>query len=253
MKPRQQILFDLDDTLIHCNKYFGLVLSEFYQLLQDWFAEYKLTTSEIREKQIEIDIASVHIVGFKSGNFPTSLIETYRFFSQKCHRMTHPLEEEQLLKLGLSVYDLEVEPYPGMVETLETLKSDGHQLYLYTGGETAIQQRKIDQMKLNMYFDERIYIREHKNTHSLEKILQAGAFDRSSTWMIGNSLRTDVIPALTAGICSIHIQISNEWEYNIVDLEKSPDHILYTVTSIHEVPEMIEHKIQQEMQQRTLN
>lgn len=253
MNTRQQILFDLDDTLIHCNKYFGLVLGEFYTLIHEWFAEYELTTDEIRQKQIEIDIASVHNVGFKSGNFPQSLINTYRYFCQRCLRLIHPLEEEQLLKLGLSVYDLEVEPYPGMVETLESLKSDGHQLYLYTGGETSIQQRKIDQMKLNMYFEERIYIREHKNIHSLEQILQSGPFDRSSTWMIGNSLRTDVIPALTAGICSIHIQISNEWEYNIVELEESPEHILYTVSSIDEVPEMIHHKIEQEQKQRTLN
>ncbi|OAB25405.1 HAD family hydrolase [Paenibacillus macquariensis subsp. defensor] len=253
VNTRQQILFDLDDTLIHCNKYFGLILDEFNALIQQWFSEYELTTTEIRQKQIEIDIASVHNVGFKSGNFPASLINTYRYFSQKYPRLINPQEEDQLMKLGLSVYDLEVEPYPRMIETLESLKSDGHQLYLYTGGETAIQQRKIDQMKLNMYFDERIYIREHKNTQALEQILQSGPFDRSSTWMIGNSLRTDVIPALTAGIASIHIQISNEWEYNIVELESSPDHILYTVSSIEEVPEMIDHKIEQENKQRTLN
>ncbi|MNP39565.1 hypothetical protein D3C76_1331470 [compost metagenome] len=107
-------------------------------------------------------------------------------------------------------------------------------------------------MKLNMYFNERIYIREHKNTDSLEQILRDGHFDRTSTWMIGNSLRTDVLPALTAGICSIYIQISNEWAYNIVELDQAPNHILYTATSIYEVPELIEHKITQETKQRTL-
>lgn len=252
MNTRQQILFDLDDTLIHCNKYFGVILDQFLELTHDWFSDYELTTAEIRQKQIQIDIASVQDVGFKSGNFPQSLINTYRYFSSKFQRLIHPHEEDQLFQLGLSVYDLEVEPYPGMVETLELLKSNGHQLHLYTGGETLIQQRKIDQMNLRLYFDERIYIREHKNTDSLEQILRSGHFDRSSTWMIGNSLRTDVMPALTAGICSIYIQISNEWEYNIVELNRTPDHILYTANSINEVPECIAHKIDLEMKQRTL-
>ncbi|AOZ91085.1 HAD family hydrolase [Paenibacillus crassostreae] len=253
MNTRQQILFDLDDTLIHCNKYFGMVLDQFDQLIRNWFNDDEITSEEILQKQLEIDIASVHHVGFKSGNFPQSLIQTYRYFCQKFQRLIYPQEEDQLLLLGNSVYELEVEPYPGMIETLESLKSDGHQLHLYTGGESAIQQRKIDQMKLNMYFDERIYIREHKNTDSLEQILRNGRFDRSSTWMIGNSLRTDVLPALTAGICSIYIQISNEWEYNIVELNQTPEQILYTATSIHEVPELIEHKIEHELKQRTLD
>ncbi|AJS58368.1 HAD family hydrolase [Paenibacillus sp. IHBB 10380] len=253
MNTRQQILFDLDDTLIHCNKYFGLILGQFVEVIQEWFADHEITTEDIRKKQIEIDIASVHNVGFKSGNFPRSLIETYRFFSNKYNRKMDRLEEVYLHKLGLSIYDQEVEPYPGMVETLESLKSKGHHLYLYTGGETAIQQRKIDQMKLSMYFDDRIYIREHKNVSSLEQIISNGNFNRESTWMIGNSLRTDVIPALTAGLCSIYIKISNEWEYNIVDLEQTPDHILYTVGSIEEVPEAIQHKITNDTKQRTLN
>ncbi|MHA0855248.1 HAD family hydrolase [Paenibacillus sp. CMAA1364] len=253
MNTRQQILFDLDDTLIHCNKYFGLILDRFFELTHDWFSDYELTTNEIRQKQIEIDIASVHDLGFKSINFPQSLINTYRYFCSKFQRRTHVQEEHHLMELGLSVYDLPVEAYPGMVETLETLKMSGHQLYLYTGGETAIQQRKIDQMNLTMYFDERIYIREHKNTACLEQILREGNFDRTSTWMIGNSLRTDVMPALTAGICSIYIQISNEWEYNIIELDDSPEHILYRAHSIDEVPDLINHKIEIEMKQRTLN
>jgi putative hydrolase of the HAD superfamily len=253
LNTRQQILFDLDDTLIHCNKYFGLILGQFFELTQEWFSDFEITIDEIRKKQIEIDIASVHSVGFKSGNFPQSLIHTYHYFSHKFQRLIIPREEEVLLQLGLSIYNLEVEPYPRMFETLESLKNDGHQLHLYTGGEIAIQQRKIDQLNLNMYFDERIYIREHKNIESLEQILLNGQFDRSSTWMIGNSLRTDVMPALTAGICSIYIQISNEWEYNIVELDKAPNHILYTATSLDEVPELIVRKIELEIKQRTLH
>ncbi|MGG4049909.1 HAD family hydrolase [Paenibacillus sp. SSG-1] len=240
--PEQHILFDLDDTLIHCNKYFGIVLGEFFEWVQQWFEPHQIKTEEIRSKQIEIDVAAVSQAGFSSGIFPKSLIETYRFFSRKFNRPVQPDEEKQLMELGLSVYEQEVEPYPGMVETLESLKSQGHHLYLYTGGETAIQQRKIDQMKLSQYFDDRIYITQHKNEATLENILKQGGFYRPSTWMIGNSLRTDVMPALSAGIHSIYIKQQNEWIYNMVELQKKPDSSLYTVTSIEEVPEVIHSK-----------
>ncbi|MEC0239571.1 HAD hydrolase-like protein [Paenibacillus dokdonensis] len=250
---KQHILFDLDDTLIHCNKYFGLVLGEFFELVHHWLGHETLSTDEIRQKQIEIDVAQVSKTGFNSINFPNSLIETYRYFCRELNRPIHLEEEQQLNKLGLSVYEQEVEPYPGMVETLETLQKEGHYLYLYTGGETAIQQRKIDQMKLSTYFDNRIYITQHKNESTLEQILQRGSFDRSSTWMIGNSLRTDVVPALTAGLQSIYIKQSDEWVYNMVELQQEPGSSFYTISSIEEIPDIIDIKIKQEIKQRPLN
>ncbi|MGQ8873129.1 HAD family hydrolase [Paenibacillus sp. TSA_86.1] len=249
---KQHILFDLDDTLVYCNKYFNLVLGEFFENMQQWFDGHALTTQQIREKQLEIDVTGVNKVGFASHHFPQSLIDTYRYFSQKYARATSPKEETYLSKLGMSVYTQEVEPYPHMVETLEELKSAGHSLYLYTGGETVIQQRKIDQMKLSIYFDDRIYIRQHKNVQALEGILSKGPFDRRATWMIGNSLRTDIMPAVNAGIHSIYIKQPNEWQYNIVELQPNPNTSMYTITALEEVPKVIYEDIQQQQQKRTL-
>ncbi|MNC21300.1 Phosphoglycolate phosphatase [compost metagenome] len=143
------------------------------------------------------------------------------------------------MKLGLSVYDQEVEAYPGMVETLDALKHDGHDLYLYTGGDDTIQQRKIEQMKLDVYFGDRIFIRQHKNIESLENILTSYPFERKRTWMIGNSLRTDVLPALTAGINSIYLKQQNEWLYNLIELQREMQQSVLTISSIHEVPPVI--------------
>ena len=58
--------------------------------------------------------------------------------------------------------------------------------------------------------------------------------------MIGNSLRTDVVPALTAGINSIYIKQRREWQYNLVELKQEPHNVLYTVSALTEVPEVIE-------------
>lgn len=236
---QQQILFDLDDTLIHCNKYFELILSQYADLMMDWFQSYRINIADIRAKQVEIDVAGVDRIGFASLHFPQSLIDTYRFFCSEVGREPVALEVDHLMKLGMSVYDLPIEPYPGMVETLDYLQNQGHELSLYTGGESVIQKRKIEQMKLSDYFHDRIYIRQHKNVEALEGILSSRYFERKRTWMIGNSLRTDIMPAISAGINTVYIKLPNEWAYNIVELKKQTDTSMYTVSSLEDVPRVI--------------
>lgn len=239
MSLRQQIIFDLDDTLIHCNKYFDEILDRFASQLLEWLDTERLTTGAILAKQSDIDVAGVKKMGFVSSHFAESLIYTYRYFSSVVGREPHLCEEEHLAQLGMSVYDQEVEPYPGMIETLNILSEQGHELNLYTGGDDFIQRRKIDRMKLSAYFEDRIYIRTHKNTEALEKILQSRQFKRKSTWMIGNSLRTDIAPALSAGINTIYIKHPNEWSYNLIDIKKDTDTSMYTISSLEEVPGII--------------
>ncbi|EXX87737.1 HAD family hydrolase [Paenibacillus darwinianus] len=237
---KQTILFDLDDTLVHCNKYFNLVINQFANLMTDWFRDYGLTAQDVQGKQTEIDIAGVQVLGFKSEHFPQSFIETYRHFSNVLGRAASAVEEDTLWKLGLSVYELETEPYPFMEETLDRLAGDGHELHLYTGGEPLIQRRKIERFSLERYFGNRIYVRRHKNIEALENIVQTGDFDRRRTWMIGNSIRTDIVPALTAGIHAIHMKADSEWLYNIVGIDVQPKGVFLSLGRLPDIPPAIE-------------
>jgi putative hydrolase of the HAD superfamily len=241
---KQTILFDLDDTLIHCNRYFHLIIDQFASLMEEMFQPYRLTADEVRAKQTEIDIAGVQIVGFQSDHFPQSFVETYRYFADALGRPRSRQEEDAVWKLGISVYELETEPYPHMEETLRYLTEQGHELHLYTGGEPLIQRKKIERFQLERYFGDRIYVRRHKNVEALEGILQDLGVDRSMTWMIGNSIRTDVVPALTAGIHAIHMQAETEWVYNIVGIDVAPQGAFLRLHSLHEVPPAIETYVQ---------
>ncbi|CAM2782114.1 HAD family hydrolase [Paenibacillus sediminis] len=245
----QQLIFDLDDTLIYCNKYFDEVLHQFFDLVHQWFMPYNVSIEEIKQKQIEIDIQGVHHLGFASHHFPQSLVDTYRYFSLLHGRIVDPREEAKLTELGMSVYDAEFEPYPGMVETLDQLHHEGHFLILYTGGETTVQQRKIDRLKLSNYFDDRIFIHKHKNIDALQSIIQKHKLKHDDTWMIGNSLRTDIAPALTAGINAIYLQQPNEWQYNIVELDVTHRSELYTISSLRDVPQIIHKSIRSKVEQ----
>ncbi|MFB9275080.1 HAD family hydrolase [Cohnella cellulosilytica] len=236
---KQQILFDLDDTLVYCNKYFHDTLDRFADRLAEWFGPAGVRKEEIAAKQTEIDIAGVQVLGFKSEHFPQSMIDTYRYFQRVTGRARSALEEDQLWKLGNSVYALEIEPYPMMDETLESLSASGHELHLYTGGDSEIQLRKIESMRLERYFKDRIYIRQHKNTDALEQILSSGGFDRGNTWMIGNSVRTDVLPALHCGINAVYLKQEAEWAYNVIPIDAMPRGALLTLSELPQVPPAI--------------
>ncbi|PZM63678.1 HAD family hydrolase [Paenibacillus dendritiformis] len=237
--PRQTILFDLDDTLVHCNKYFDIVIQQFLDTMMTWFAPWKLPAEDIRAVQVRIDIAGVQDNGFQSEHFPRSFIHTYEHFCALTGRTPSADETELLWKLGLSVYEFEIEPYPGMIDTLDRLRDEGHELFLYTGGEPVIQGRKIEQMKLSDYFGDRIFIRRHKTADALSSIVREQGFRTESTWMIGNSLRTDVIPALLSGLNAIYLKQANEWAFNIVDIDAEPNGAFETIEQLTDVPRVI--------------
>jgi putative hydrolase of the HAD superfamily len=232
----QAILFDLDDTLVHCNKYFDSVIDQFANWMQTWFSEFGVTSEEIKQKQLEIDLAGVLIHGFMADRFPKSLVETYAFFSSRFKRLSKRQEKDLLMQLGHTVYEFTAEPYPHMNETLEMLIGEGHQLFLYTGGDISIQMKKVRDTGLDAYFQDRIFVTVHKTKEFMESLLQEQHFDRNHTWMIGNSVRTDVLPALHAGIHSIHIPAKLEWQFNNVDIDITPKGAFYQLPSLLEVP-----------------
>ncbi|GAA3409777.1 HAD family hydrolase [Paenibacillus hodogayensis] len=237
---KQTILFDLDDTLIHCNKYFDAVLDQFADLIATWFNSYQVGTAEIKDKQYEFDLVGVQKLGFAVGHFPQSFVETYEHYSALTGREPSAEEREQLIKLGRSVYEFPtLEPYPDMTETLGSLREQGHELFLYTGGDLDVQASKVKRMGLDAYFGDRLFISPHKTTDVLESILSRHSFNRDKTWMIGNSIRTDVIPALETGINAIHIPAIMEWQYNVVNIEVQPKKAFLQLQKLLDVPPAI--------------
>jgi putative hydrolase of the HAD superfamily len=236
----QSILFDLDDTLLHCNKYFELVIEQFADQMATWFRGYNVKQHEIRTKQAELDVASVHSHGFTVEHFPQSFVDTYEHFSDLEGRPKSKSEAKFLYKLGSSVFEQEIEAYPNMRETLTALKSRGHELSLYTGGVKEVQLSKVARFGLDEFFHDRIFIALHKNTEAMEEVIVKKGLDRRRTWMIGNSIRTDIVPALENGIHSIHIPAIHEWDYNNVDIRIQPRSTFLRLSSLLEVPEAIE-------------
>jgi putative hydrolase of the HAD superfamily len=233
MIKQQNIIFNLDDTLIECNKYFNMVNQQFAARMTEWFSG--IARDAIRAKQVEYDLEAVARNGLSVDHLPQSFLAAYLFFCRETGRVPQEKDKEELTKLGYSVFTIPVEPLPSMYETLEQLKEDGHELYLHTGGEEENQRRKITQLQLAAYFDNRVFISMHKDVKALEKIMKEMKFDPADTWMVGNSLRTDVLPGLEQGINVIYIPAEGEWHYNVVDIHVKPKGAFLTLTRLDQV------------------
>lgn len=233
---KQTLLFDLDDTLIHCNKYFVHVIKQFAEQMRIWFSAHALSKSQFIAKQLELDIIGVRKYGFVPFRFPESLVETYDHFCSQTGRRKKEEERHHLLELGYTVYDFPNEPYPHMNETLEELASEGHQLCLYTGGDPEMQRAKVSRLELDAYFGERIYVTRHKTVTAMRDLVSELALKHKETWMIGNSVTTDIIPALTAGIHAIFIPAETEWTFNKGEVNVSPQGEYVKLEALHEVP-----------------
>lgn len=231
---QQTLILDLDDTLIHCNKYFTQAKDEFVKKITEWIKAP--SAEEIMQKQLEIDLKNVEIHGLVPETFTESLVATYFYFCQKYCKGIKANEVEQVRNIGRSVFETEVEPFPYMYDVLNQLQGDGHQLYLFTGGDVKNQTRKISQLGLEHYFEDRVYISQHKNSKSLQKVINKIPAKRDSIWMIGNSLKTDIKPAIELGINAIHIPSDIEWSYNIVDLDMEQKGTFAELTSLLDLP-----------------
>jgi len=236
---KQTILFDLDDTLIHCNKFFDLVVEQFVDLMEMFFHMYPISLEEIKKKQAEIDLDRVMQHGFDPNHFPESFADTYDYFSDLTGRPKVIEETSRLIEIGRTVYGHSVEPYPFMEEILTQLEAEGHELHLYTGGDRLIQMRKVTEANLERFFGHHIHVTQHKTAEFLENLITEHRFDRKTTWMIGNSLRTDVIPALRTGIHAIFMPAVQEWSYNNVAIDVEPQGAFFTLGSLSEVPAAI--------------
>ncbi len=233
------LMFDLDDTLIHCNIYFDQVIDRFVDLMEQWFTNNVIPREEIKKTQLEFDLAGIQSKGFKAERFPESFLETYEFYCHLTGRSTRTEEQSSLWRLGYSVYDSDFRLYPHVFQTLNQLQREGHVLHLYTGGDSKIQRKKVEKVNLAPFFHNRIFVAQHKNSEALEAILREHDIHRESSWMIGNSYRTDIIPALECEIGAIYIPPISSWAFDQVPIPSLDHKRLLHATSIRNMPRVL--------------
>lgn len=217
----QVLVFDADDTLWENNHLFERVIDDYL----DWLAHPTLDPVEIRAVLLDIEAANASAHGYGSHVFLRSLRDCFRHLNQ---RPATPEEHAAIDALAVPLLEHRVEPGPGVVETLEVLGTR-HTLLMLTKGAVQEQQRKIDASTLAPHFGH-IHIVAEKDVDTYHRLARDHALVPDSTWMIGNSPKSDIAPARAAGMNAVYIPNDNTWALEHTELDADDDRILHLRT-----------------------
>ncbi len=219
-QPLQTLLIDADDTLWENNIYFERVIRSVQELLEPW----GVPPQSFREKLNENERHHIVTHGYGTVNFTRSLLLT---FESCIPAGSDPGLRDRVEEMSMNIMNHPIELIDGVQETLIYL-AGRHSLCLVTKGEPEEQSRKLESSRLRSYFGSIEILRE-KNETAFRSLIRKYKLDPENTWMIGNSPRSDINPALAAGISAIYIPHRHTWELEheepirhprLVELEK---------------------------------
>jgi putative hydrolase of the HAD superfamily len=199
---RQQLIIDADDTLWENNIYFERAFDEFVEYL----AHSTLAPPEIREVLDEIELANSRIHGYGSLNFGRNLRQCYEHLAE---RKVREDDLRTVMSCAERILDWPMEVIEGVRETLEYLAAR-HDLTLFTKGHPEEQKLKIDRSGLGIYFGHTAIVKE-KDVAAYRALAEQRGLDPERAWMAGNSVKSDINPALAAGMNAVFIPHPHTW------------------------------------------
>jgi putative hydrolase of the HAD superfamily len=199
---RQFLIIDADDTLWENNIYFERAFDEFVEFLN----HSALSPREVRNVLDEIELANAKIHGYGSLKFGHNLRQTYRHLAER-----DVSESDLAIVMGFAERILErpMEVIDGVAGTLEYL-CGRHDLTLFTKGNPDEQKLKIDRSGLGGFFAHTAIVKE-KDCEAYRQLVAERGMDPQRTWMIGNSPKSDINPALQAGLNAVFVPHAFTW------------------------------------------
>jgi putative hydrolase of the HAD superfamily len=225
---QQFLVFDADDTLWENNVVFERVIDDYL----DWLAHPTLNRAELRAVLDDIERANSAAHGYGTKIFLRSLHDCVARLRE---RPATERERREILELADALINHRVELIPGVAETLGELRGR-HELLLLTKGDTDEQQRKIDASGLAEHFQS-VHIVREKHTGTYLELVQRHAWPPARAWMIGNSPKSDILPARQAGLNAVFIPNEDTWSLEDDDLDPADDRVLH----LNRFPDLLQH------------
>lgn len=226
------IVFDGDDTLWSTEPLYDEARSKARGLV----VASGLDGGEWEQLERKIDVQNVAIFGFGVDRFPTSCVQAYDELSRRANIRADPVISQSVRAIAQSVFNADPTVFPSAKNALEILRARGFRLALLTKGVPEIQWRRIESSGLSPYF-EIIRVVAEKTPESIREVLSCLSVTVDRGWMVGNSIRSDILPAIAAGLRAVWIQ-SHVWEYERA-FDGSIDNHALVASTIEEVPDLI--------------
>jgi putative hydrolase of the HAD superfamily len=209
----QTLLIDADDTLWENNIYFERAIAQFISFLN----HHEFSPEQVREVLNDVERECIVKHGYGLHSFAHALVDTFERLS------VNPVTPElhaQITGLAHSIADQPIELLPEVSETLQYL-SARHRLVLVTKGAIAEQWGKIERSGLLQFFAATEIVAE-KNLTAYETVVEKHALRREQTWMIGNSPKSDINPALAVGLNAVFVPHGDTWILEHEELNAAP-------------------------------
>lgn len=197
------IAFDADDTLFVNEPYFQETEQKFCALMSDYLSHQGLS-----QELFKTEVDNLDLYGYGIKGYTLSMIEAAMSISN------NTLSVEvigKIIELGKELLQKPIELLDGVEETLAALNGK-YKLIVATKGDLKDQQRKLHDSGLGPYFHH-IEVMADKQEINYQKLLKRLEINPDAFFMIGNSLKSDVLPVLAIGGYAVHIPYHTTWEH----------------------------------------
>lgn len=216
MEKIKTIAFDADDTLWVNEPHFQEVEARFCEIMEDYLSRHH-TSQEL----FKTEMSNLALYGYGVKSFMLSMVETAIRVSEG----TIGLKAiEQIITLGKELLNKPIELLDGVKDVMKALHGK-YQLVVATKGDLLDQERKLEKSKLGGYFHH-IEIMSDKKESDYLKLLKHLEVDPESFMMIGNSIKSDILPVLNIGGRAIHVPFHTTWAHEYVEHKISHENFL---------------------------
>jgi putative hydrolase of the HAD superfamily len=210
----QTLLIDADDTLWENNVYFERAIAAFISYLN----HHKYTPAEVRKALNVVERETILSHGYGLSSFTRSLVGCFAKLSPA------PMTDEKRQRVegfARSIAEQEMELLPGVAETLAELATR-HRLILMTKGNQAEQADKVERSGLASYFSA-VEIPAEKDPATYREVLLRHELSPHTSWMVGNSPKSDINPALAAGLNAVFLFHKDTWVLEHAEIDSAPE------------------------------
>ncbi|MDA3904586.1 MAG: HAD family hydrolase [Bacteroidales bacterium] len=239
------IAFDADDTLWVNEPYYRETEKAFTYLLSDYLPEEKVS-----KMLLETETKNIKLYGYGVKGFVLSMIETALKITGEAADISQSREAanleiliakiiSQIINLGKELINKPLVLLTGVKNTLEAINVQGIKLVLATKGDLLDQERKLKNSSLSKCFHH-IEIMSNKNQEDYQKLLERLGISPDEFLMIGNSVKSDILPVLSIGSYAIHIPYHTNWAHENVTNNAQNHKRFLKIESILEILPVIE-------------
>ena len=211
---RQTLMIDADDTLWENNIYFERAIANFISFLN----HRHFSAAEVRRKLNEVEHENIVKLGYGLHSFAAALVGTFERLSVE---PLTPALHEAIHGIAEAIAEQPIELLKHVGPTLDELRSR-HRMLLVTKGNVREQTGKVERSGLKPYF-EAVEVVAEKNAESYNAIIEKYGLERRTTWMVGNSPKSDINPAIAAGLNAVFIPHADTWILEHAELCSAPE------------------------------